>query len=54
MPKSRKGAGGTPPAEDTQKVFARNYAARLAKQVADQIGSSRRPTAPRKKRGKKG
>jgi hypothetical protein len=47
MPKSKKGSGVTKPAQDTQKLYARAYASRLAKQVSEE--SSRRPTTPRKK-----
>lgn len=49
MPKSTKNARNAPPPEDTQKLYARAYAARLAKQVDDELSSSRRPK-PRKKR----
>jgi hypothetical protein len=47
MPKSKKRSGKTEPAEDTQKLYARAYAARLAKQVREE--SFRRTAAPRKK-----
>ena len=47
MPKSKKVAQKTEPAEDTQKLYARAYASRLAKQVSEE--SSHRPTTPRKK-----
>jgi hypothetical protein len=47
MPKSKKGSGKSEPAEDTQKLYARAYAARLAKQVNEE--SSRRTATPRKK-----
>ncbi len=47
MPKSKKVSQKTEPAEDTQKLYARAYAARLAKQVSEE--SSRRPARPRKK-----
>lgn len=48
MPKSRKEARNSPSSEDTQKLYARACAARLAKQVDDELSSSRRPK-PRKK-----
>jgi hypothetical protein len=47
MPKSKKSSGKTEPAEDTQKLYTRAYAARLAKQVSEE--SSRQTPAPRKK-----
>jgi ribosomal protein L18E len=49
MPKSKKGSANTEPAEDTQKLYARAYAARLAKQVAEQLESSRRKATDGKK-----
>jgi hypothetical protein len=49
MPKSKKGSGKPEPAEDTQKLYAHAYAARLAKQVADELESSRRKAARPKK-----
>ena len=33
MPKSKTGSGKNEPAQDSQKLYARAYAARLAKQV---------------------
>jgi hypothetical protein len=48
MPRSKKGSRKTEPAEDTQKLYARAYASRLAKQVGEELESSRRAT-PRKK-----
>ena len=47
MPKNKKASGKTEPAEDTQKLYARAYASRLAKQVSEE--SSRRTEPPRKK-----
>ena len=47
MPKSRKEVRKAPPPEDTQNLYARAYAARLAKQVEDELSHSRRPK-PRK------
>ena len=47
MPKSKKAAQKTEPAEDTQKLYARAYAAHLAKQVSEE--SSPRPATTRKK-----
>jgi hypothetical protein len=47
MPKNKKGSGK--PAEDTQKLYARAYASRLAKQVGTELESSRRAVTPRKK-----
>jgi len=53
MPKSKKGPGKPEPAEDTQKLYAHAYAARLAKQVAEELESSRRKAArPKKSNGK--
>jgi hypothetical protein len=49
MPKSKKQSHDMLP-EDTQKLYARSYAARLAKQVAEQLESSRRKPTDRKKR----
>ena len=47
MPKSKKASGKTEPAEDTQKLYARAYASRLARQVSEE--SAHRTAAPRKK-----
>jgi hypothetical protein len=47
MPKSKKGPGE--PAEVIQKLYARAYASRLAKQVGTELESSRRAVTPRKK-----
>ncbi len=47
MPKSKTGSGKTEPAQDSQKLYARAYAARLAKQISEE--SSPRTTTPRKK-----
>ena len=47
MPKNKKVTQKMGPAEDTQKLYARAYAARLAKQVSEK--SSRRPAMPRKR-----
>jgi hypothetical protein len=49
MPKSKKASAKTQPAEDTQKLYARAYASRLAKQVSEEFESSRRATTTRKK-----
>ena len=49
MPKSKKALRKTEPAEDTQKLYARAYASRLAKQVGEEREVSRRTTTPRKK-----
>ena len=47
MPKSKKGSGKTEPAQASQKLYARAYAARLAKQVGEE--RSRRTATSRKK-----
>ena len=53
MPKSKKVTQKTEPAEDMQKLNARAYASRLAKQVAEELESSRRKTTgPKKPHGK--
>ncbi len=39
----------TQSAEDTQRLYARAYGSRLAKQVAEELDNSRRKTTPRKK-----
>jgi hypothetical protein len=49
MAKSKKGSRKAEPAENTQKFYARAYAARLAKEVGAEHQVSRRTTAPRKK-----
>jgi hypothetical protein len=49
MPKSKRGSRETPAAEDTQKLYARAYASRLAKEVSE-AESPRRAGAPRKRR----
>ena len=49
MAKSKKGLRKTEPAEDTQKLYARVYASRVAKQVGGEREVSRRTRAPRKK-----
>jgi hypothetical protein len=49
MPKSRKEARNSPSSEDTQKLYARSYGSRLAKQVAEELESSRRKATDRKK-----
>ena len=49
MAKSKKALRKTEPVQDTQKFYARAYASRLAKQVGEERGVSRRATAPRKK-----
>lgn len=48
MPK-KKESRDAPPVEDTQKLYARAYGARLAKQVAEELESSRRAAKARKK-----
>jgi len=52
MPKKKK-TRRTSPTEDTQNLYTRTYAARLAKQVADELDNSRRGRAPRKKTHRK-
>jgi hypothetical protein len=47
MPKSKKRSGEPP--EGIQKLYARAYASRLAKQVGTEPESSRRAATPRKK-----
>ena len=47
MPKSKMVKQKAVPAEDTQKLYARAYASRLAKQFNEE--SSRRPATPHKK-----
>jgi hypothetical protein len=49
MPKSKQRFGKTRPLEDTQKLYARAYASRLAHQVGEELEVSRRTTTPRKK-----
>jgi hypothetical protein len=49
MPMSKKGSRSSESAEDTQKLYAHAYAARLAKQVAEELESSRRKAARPKK-----
>jgi hypothetical protein len=48
MPKNKKGSGK--PAEDTQKLYARAYASRLAKQVGTELESSHHASARRRQR----
>jgi hypothetical protein len=47
MPKSKKGSGKIEPVQVSQQLYARAYAARLAKQVSEE--SSRRKATSRKK-----
>jgi hypothetical protein len=49
MAKIKKKKRRTSPTDDTHKPYSRTYAARLAKQVADELNDSRRVSAPRKK-----
>ena len=49
MAKSKRGFRKIEPTQDTQKLYARAYASRLAKQVGEERGVSRRTTKPRKK-----
>ena len=50
MTKSTKEPRGPQPLEDTQKMYARAYASRLAKQVAEEAEGSRRKSTGAKKR----
>jgi hypothetical protein len=54
MPKSTKELRDARPPEDTQKIYAHAYGARLAKQVEKELESSRRKATGRKKRDGKG
>jgi hypothetical protein len=54
MPKSKKAPQKNEPPEDTQKLYARAYALRLAKQVGGELENSRRKAAGPKKRDGKG
>jgi hypothetical protein len=49
MPKSKKGFPKIEPGDNTQKLYARAYASRLAKQVGEEPKVSRGTTKPRKK-----
>jgi cold shock CspA family protein len=49
MPKSKKGFPKIEPGDNTQKLYARAYALRLAKQVGEEQKVSRGTTKPRKK-----
>ena len=49
MPKNTKAPRDARPPEDTQKLSAHAYAARLAKQVAEELENSRRKAPPRNK-----
>lgn len=50
MPKSTKEPRKKSlPTEETQRLYARAYGSRLAKQVNEELDSSRRKTTPRKK-----
>ena len=53
MPKSTKVSRDAPTAEEIQKLYARAYGSRLAKQVAQVLDNTRRSPAPRKKRDAK-
>ena len=53
MTKSTKELRGQQPSEDTQKMYARAYASRLAKQVTEEAqGPHRKSTAAKKRDGK--
>ena len=54
MPKSTKEPRGARPPEDTQKIYAHAYGARLAKQVEEELESSRRKATRHKKSDGKG
>jgi hypothetical protein len=49
MPKSKKGFRNIEPGDNAQKLYARAYASRLAKQVGEEPRVVRRTTTPRKK-----
>jgi len=49
MPNKKKKTLRTTQTDDTQNLYTRTYATRLAKQVADELGDSRRGQPPRKK-----
>lgn len=49
MPKSKKGFRKIEPGDNAQKLYARVYASRLAKQVGEEPQVSRRTTISRKK-----
>jgi hypothetical protein len=49
MPKNTKESRNTRPPENTQKLYARAYGSRLAKQVAEHLENTRRKAAGRKK-----
>jgi hypothetical protein len=49
MPKSKKQSQKTETAEDVQKLYARTYGSRLARQVGEEIEISHRTTTLRKK-----
>jgi hypothetical protein len=48
MPKKKKTRRTSPP-DDARQLYSRTYAARLAKQVADELNDPRRGRPPRKK-----
>ena len=53
MAKSTKVLRSPQPSEDTQKMYARAYASRLAKQVAEEAeGSRHKSTGAKKRNGK--
>jgi hypothetical protein len=53
MRKSRKDFRTTAPAEATHRLYARAYGSRLAKQVGEELETSRRSQTPRKKPAKR-
>jgi hypothetical protein len=53
MPKSKKALRETAPADSTQRLYARAYAARLAKQVANEVDRSGRRASASKRPAKK-
>ena len=54
MSKSKKSVQSHDSAQDMQKLYARAYASRLSKQVADEVDSSRRKATRLKKSDGKG
>jgi hypothetical protein len=54
MAKSTKEPRDGRAAEETQRLYASAYASRLAKQVSDELDSSRRTAMVRKKRDRRG
>jgi hypothetical protein len=49
VPKIKKDSRTTEPVQDSQKLFARAYGSRLAKEVSKELDNSRRTKTPRKK-----